>query len=86
MSLKTWRCSTALSFPPRLGDWQETDGYGRPQQEEADAAEPESWTHRHELNPVNPVDCKAGGFSLKKKDCPAIFFSDRIHVETIADS
>ncbi len=43
------------------------------QQEEADAAEPESWTHRHELNPVNPVDCKAGGFSLGK-DCPAIFF------------
>ena len=36
------------------------------QQEEADAAEPESWTHRHELNPVNPVDCKAGGSLWEK--------------------
>lgn len=62
-------------FSPRLGDWRETDGCGRPQQEEADAAEPESWTHRHELNPVNPVDCKAGGV-LSGKRLPCNFFSD----------
>ena len=55
-------------FSPRLGDWRETDG-----QEEADAAEPESWTHRHELNPVNPVDCKAGG-SLWEKIALQFFF------------
>lgn len=41
-------------FSPRLGDGGKRMDAAGSQQEEADAAEPESWTHRHELNPVNP--------------------------------
>lgn len=47
-------------FSPRLGDWRETDGCGRPQQEEADAAEPESLTHAETGTPVKVDDSWSG--------------------------
>ena len=74
MSLKTWSLLyRSLVFPQGYGTGGKRMDAAGSQQEEADAAEPESWTHRHELNPVNPVDCKAGG-SLWEKIALQFFF------------